>query len=74
MNDIACQLRAQIASSTDPDRLERMAREAEAPTVQLSIPREHIQSGRCRHGRSLSAPGDLRLEDVIYITFIRKAQ
>ena len=34
MNDIACQLRAQIASSTDPDRLERLAREAEAPTVQ----------------------------------------
>jgi hypothetical protein len=29
MNDIARQLRAQIPSSTDPDRLERMAREAE---------------------------------------------
>ena len=30
MNDIARQLRAQIPSSTDPDRLERMAREIEA--------------------------------------------
>jgi hypothetical protein len=29
MNDIARQLRAQIPSSTDPDRLEQMAREAE---------------------------------------------
>ena len=29
MNDIARRLRAQIASSTDPDRLERMAREIE---------------------------------------------
>jgi hypothetical protein len=29
MNDIARQLRAQIPSSTDPHRLERMAREAE---------------------------------------------
>ena len=29
MNDIARQLRAQIPSSTDPDRLERMAREIE---------------------------------------------
>jgi hypothetical protein len=32
MNDIACQLRAQIPSSTDPDRLEQMAREAEGRT------------------------------------------
>ena len=30
MNDIARQLRAQIPFSTDPDRLERMAREAES--------------------------------------------
>ena len=30
MNDIARQLRAQIPSSTDPDRLERMAREIES--------------------------------------------
>jgi len=30
MNDIARQLRAQIPWSTDPDRLERMAREAES--------------------------------------------
>jgi hypothetical protein len=30
MNDIARQLRAQIRCSTDPDYLERMAREAEA--------------------------------------------
>ena len=29
MNDIARQLRAQIPASTDPDRLERMAREIE---------------------------------------------
>ena len=29
MNEIARQLRAQIPSSTDPQRLERMAREAE---------------------------------------------
>jgi hypothetical protein len=29
MNDIARQLRAQIPSSTDPDRLERMAQQAE---------------------------------------------
>jgi hypothetical protein len=29
MNDIARQLRAQIPSSTDPDRLEQMAREIE---------------------------------------------
>jgi hypothetical protein len=29
MNDIASWLRAQIPSSTDPDRLERLAREAE---------------------------------------------
>ena len=32
MNDIARQLRAQIPSSTDPDRLERMAREIEGAT------------------------------------------
>jgi len=32
MNDIARRLRAQIASSTDPDRLERMAREIEGAT------------------------------------------
>ena len=32
MNDIARQLRAQIPSSTDPDRLEQMAREAEGQT------------------------------------------
>jgi hypothetical protein len=32
MNDIARQLRAQIPSSTDPDRLEQMAREAESQT------------------------------------------
>jgi hypothetical protein len=32
MNDIARQLRAQIPSSTDPDRLERMAREIERGT------------------------------------------
>jgi hypothetical protein len=30
MNDIARQLRAQIPASTDPDRLERMAREIES--------------------------------------------
>jgi hypothetical protein len=30
MNDIARQLRAQIPSSTDPDRLERLACEAES--------------------------------------------
>jgi hypothetical protein len=29
MNDIAAWLRAQMSSSTDPDRLERLAREAE---------------------------------------------
>jgi len=29
MNDIAAWLRAQMPSSTDPDRLERLAREAE---------------------------------------------
>jgi hypothetical protein len=32
MNDIARQLRAQIPASTDPDRLERMAREIEGAT------------------------------------------
>ena len=32
MNAIARQLRAQIPSSTDPDRLEQMAREAEGQT------------------------------------------
>jgi hypothetical protein len=32
MNDIARQLRAQIPSSTDPERLERMAREIEGGT------------------------------------------
>ena len=35
MNDIARQLRAQIPSSTDPDRLEQMAREAEGRTSPL---------------------------------------
>jgi len=29
MNDIAAWLRAQMSSSTDPDRLERLAREGE---------------------------------------------
>jgi hypothetical protein len=33
MNDIASWLRAQIPSSTDPDRLERLAREAERQEV-----------------------------------------
>ena len=33
MNDIASWLRAQIPSSTDPDRLERLAREAERQAV-----------------------------------------
>jgi hypothetical protein len=35
MNDIARQLRAQIPSSTDPDRLEQMARAAEGRTSPL---------------------------------------
>ena len=34
MNEIARQLRAQIPSSTDPQRLERMAREAERQAAQ----------------------------------------
>jgi len=33
MNDIASWLRAQIPASTDPDRLERLAREAERQAV-----------------------------------------
>jgi len=33
MNDIACWLRAQIPSSIDPARLERLAREAERQAV-----------------------------------------
>ena len=33
MNDIARQLRAQIPASTDPDRLERMAREIEGAVL-----------------------------------------
>jgi hypothetical protein len=37
MNDIARQLRAQIPSSTDPDRLEQMAREAERRTYRRRI-------------------------------------
>ena len=38
MNDIARQLRAQIPSSTDPDRLERMAREIEGGISQSRRP------------------------------------
>ena len=38
MNDIARQLRAQIPSSTDPDRLERMAREIEAGFRRAGVP------------------------------------
>jgi len=33
MNDIAAWLRAQMPSSTNPDRLERLAREAERQAV-----------------------------------------
>jgi hypothetical protein len=33
MNDITAWLRAQMPSSTDPDRLERLAREAERQAV-----------------------------------------
>jgi len=36
MNDIASWLRAQISSSNDPDRLERLAREAERQAVMRS--------------------------------------
>ena len=38
MNDIARQLRAQIPSSTDPDRLERMAREIERGILRAGAP------------------------------------
>jgi hypothetical protein len=51
MNDIARQLRAQIPSSTDPDRLEQMAREAEGRTY-----RRRTQSVDSRDGESES-PG-----------------
>jgi hypothetical protein len=47
MNDIARQLRAQIPSSTDPDRLEQLAREAEGQTY----PRENrrtVKNARAR--------------------------
>jgi hypothetical protein len=36
VNEIARRLRAQIPSSTDPDRLERMAREAEGRRTVLA--------------------------------------
>lgn len=75
MNDIACQLRAQIASSTDPDRLERLAREAEAPTVQphhSASTSGLVDSGT---GGPSRPPLDISAsEGVIYITFFRKAQ
>jgi len=44
MNDFARQLRAQISSSTDPERLERMARVAEGRTAPSEHPTQPHQS------------------------------
>jgi|HubBroStandDraft_3_1064219.scaffolds.fasta_scaffold188735_2 hypothetical protein len=64
MNDIARHLRAQIPSSTDPDRLERMAREAEGRTAQCQHPtRAHpglVGTGRTDRLRSANALGTSR--------------
>ena len=54
MNDIARQLRAQIPSSTDPDRLERMAREIEAGSLPAGAPDR--RSRGCKTPRDLPKP------------------
>jgi hypothetical protein len=55
VNDIARQLRAQIAFSTDPDRLERMARavESQASSVATTSSDKGIDS---REGTALLGP------------------
>jgi hypothetical protein len=64
VNDIARHLRAQIPSSTDPDRLERLAREAEGRTAQCQHPtRAHpvlVGTGRNDRLSSASAMGTSR--------------
>jgi hypothetical protein len=64
MNDITRHLRAQIPSSTDPGRLERMAREAEGRTTQYQNPtRAHpglVGTGTGGPGRSAGALGTSR--------------
>jgi hypothetical protein len=47
MNDIARQLRAQIPASTDPERLERMAREIEGATSE-SRRRGQVNQGQAQ--------------------------
>jgi hypothetical protein len=50
MNEIARKLRAQIPSSTDPERLERMANEAErrAALATSAAPEERPEAGEAR--------------------------
>jgi hypothetical protein len=54
MNDIARQLRAQIPASTDPDRLERMAREIEGATSE-SRRRGQVNQGQADADGSAAA-------------------
>jgi hypothetical protein len=54
MNDIARQLRAQIPSSTDPDRLERMAREIEG-AASAGRRRGQAHQGQADDDRSAAA-------------------
>jgi len=56
MNEVARQLRAQIPSSTDPQRLERMAREAE---------RQAAERQRQAHGKLRSLPRSAEDIDTI---------
>ena len=56
MNEIARQLRAQIPSSTDPQRLERMAREAE---------RQAAERQRQARGKLRSVPRSAEDVDTI---------
>jgi hypothetical protein len=61
MNDIASWLRAQIPSSTDPGRLERLAREAERQAVSRSgiatFVKERTQVGRRPESQTTALAG-----------------
>jgi hypothetical protein len=60
MNDIARQLRAQIPASTDPDRLERMAREIEGVTS-ASGRRGQVNQGQAEADGSAAAASAHRI-------------
>jgi hypothetical protein len=63
MNDIARQLRAQIPSSTDPDRLEQLAREAEGQTY----PRENRRTVKNARARQATVAPTVARSDAAFV-------